>query len=108
MAQRQNSFEVSVKRLLLIRFICSATSKPFVHAELQTFHSTQPSQGFSVVEQRCKSPQTVKKKKKKSHLAGGMLRCGGAGRFGVEESCWAIKMTDSSEKCFAGSHIHAK
>lgn len=66
MAQRQNSFEVSVKRLLLIRFICSATSKPFVHAELQTFHSTQPSQGFSVVEQRCKSPQTVKKKKKPS------------------------------------------
>lgn len=59
MAERQNSFEVSVKRLLLIRFICSATSEPFVHAELP---NPQPSQGFSVVEQRCKGLQTVKKK----------------------------------------------
>lgn len=42
MAQRQNSFEVSVKRLLLIRFICSATSEPFVHAELPK-PSTPPS-----------------------------------------------------------------
>lgn len=29
-----NSLEVSVKRVLLIRFICSATSEPFVRTEL--------------------------------------------------------------------------
>lgn len=65
MAQRQNSFEVSVKRLFLIRFICSATSKTICpRRNPKTLHSTPPShlRDLVVVEQRCKSPQTVKKK----------------------------------------------
>lgn len=37
---------------------------------------------------------------------GGVGGDGGGG--GEVESCWAIKMTDSSEKCFVGSHIYVK
>lgn len=84
MAQRQNSFEVSVKRLFLIRFICSATSKTICpRRNPKTLHSTPPShlRDLVVVEQRCKSPQTVKKKPS-GQGGGGCCGCSKLGVFG--------------------------
>lgn len=78
----------------------------------KTLGSTQLSWGFSVVDQRCKKRETAnyKQTKKKTSGRGCVERLGkGAGwvRW-FEESCWAIKMTDSGEECFTCSRVHAK
>lgn len=60
--------------------------------------------------------QEPRRQLKNSHLAGDLVEgvcweIGGWGSgevLGAEESCWAIKMTDSGEKCFAASRVHAK